>query len=101
MSKYSLTLIGGISLLVASLGYTFTTNVALILLFRVISGLGYTLCSVCMATWIADLLPADRMVPAWASTAIERLGMARGPGIQCLLIPTLRLPKRLLGRLLL
>ncbi|WP_125763313.1 MFS transporter [Levilactobacillus mulengensis] len=80
MSKYSLTLIGGISLLVASLGYTFTTNVALILLFRVISGLGYTLCSVCMATWIADLLPADRIGSGMGIYGLSSaLGMAVGP----------------------
>lgn len=80
MSKYSLTLIGGISLLVASLGYTFTTNVALILLFRVISGFGYTLCSVCMATWIADLLPADRIGSGMGIYGLSSdLGMAVGP----------------------
>ncbi|WP_395390663.1 MULTISPECIES: MFS transporter [Levilactobacillus] len=80
LSKYSLTLIGGISLLVASLGYTFTTNVALILLFRVISGFGYTLCSVCMATWIADLLPADRIGSGMGIYGLSSaLGMAVGP----------------------
>ncbi|WP_203637767.1 MFS transporter [Levilactobacillus wangkuiensis] len=80
ISKYSLTLIGGISLLVASLGYTFTTNVALILLFRVISGFGYTLCSVCMATWIADLLPADRIGSGMGIYGLSSaLGMAVGP----------------------
>ncbi|WP_203641026.1 MFS transporter [Levilactobacillus andaensis] len=80
ISKYSLTLIGGISLLVASLGYTFTTNVALILFFRVVSGLGYTLCSVCMATWIADLLPADRIGSGMGIYGLSSaLGMAVGP----------------------
>lgn len=49
VSKYRLTFIGGCLLLLASLGYSLTTNVTLIMLLRIVNGLGYTLCSVCMA----------------------------------------------------
>lgn len=82
VSKYTLTLVGGLLLLLASLGYTLTTNVALILLSRVISGVGYTLCSVCMATWMADLLPADRIGSGMGIYGLaSALGLAVGPAI--------------------
>ena len=82
VSKYKLTLIGGLLILLASLGYTFTTNVALIIIFRVINGLGYTLCSVCMATWMAALLPADRIGSGMGIYGLaSALGMAVGPAV--------------------
>lgn len=82
VSKYTLTLIGGILLLLASLGYMLATNVALILISRVISGVGYTLCSVCMATWMADLLPPDRIGSGMGIYGLaSALGMAVGPAM--------------------
>ena len=82
VSKYKLTLAGGLFILLASLGYTFTTNVALIIIFRIINGLGYTLCSVCMATWMAALLPADRIGSGMGIYGLaSALGMAVGPAI--------------------
>lgn len=82
VSKYKLTLAGGLLILVASLGYTLTTNVAVIMIFRVINGLGYTLCSVCMATWMAALLPADRIGSGMGIYGLaSALGMAVGPAI--------------------
>ncbi|MFC6202521.1 MFS transporter [Lactiplantibacillus nangangensis] len=82
VSKYKLTLVGGLLILVASLGYTLTTNVAVIMIFRVINGLGYTLCSVCMATWMAALLPADRIGSGMGIYGLaSALGMAVGPAI--------------------
>lgn len=82
ISKYYITLAGGVFILVASLGYTFTTNIALIILFRIINGLGYTLCSVCMATWMAALLPADRIGSGMGIYGLaSALGMAVGPAI--------------------
>jgi len=82
VSKYKLTLVGGLLIFVASLGYTLTTNVAVIMIFRVINGLGYTLCSVCMATWMAALLPADRIGSGMGIYGLaSALGMAVGPAI--------------------
>ncbi len=82
VSKYKLTLAGGLLILLASLGYTFTTSVALIMVFRVINGLGYTLCSVCMATWMAALLPANRIGSGMGIYGLaSALGMAVGPAI--------------------
>ena len=82
VSKYHLTFVGGILILIASLGYSVTDNVALIMVCRVINGLGYTLCSVCMATWMASLLPADRIGSGMGIYGLANaLGMAIGPAV--------------------
>lgn len=82
VSKYTITFIGGGFILVASLGYSFTTNVLLVLLLRIINGIGYTLCSVCMATWMAALLPADRIGSGMGIYGLaSALGMAVGPAV--------------------
>lgn len=82
VSKYTLTFAGGVFILIASLGYAFTTNVALVVLLRIINGLGYTLCSVCMATWMAALLPPDRIGSGMGIYGLaSALGMAVGPAL--------------------
>lgn len=82
VSKYRLTLIGGILILLASLGYSLTDSVYLIMLCRILNGLGYTLCSVCMATWMASLLPADRIGSGMGIYGLANaLGMAVGPAV--------------------
>ncbi|MCT0162741.1 MFS transporter [Lactiplantibacillus pentosus] len=86
VSKYRLTFIGGCLLLLASLGYSLTTNVTLIMLLRIVNGLGYTLCSVCMATWMASLLPPDRIGSGMGIYGLANaLGMACGPAISVFL----------------
>lgn len=82
VSKYHLTLVGGCLLLAASLGYSLTTNLTLITAFRILNGVGYTLCSVCMATWMASLLPPDRIGSGMGIYGLANaLGMACGPAI--------------------
>jgi len=82
VSKYHLTFVGGFLLLIASLGYGLTDNIALIMICRVINGLGYTLCSVCMATWMANLLPPDRIGSGMGIYGLANaLGMAVGPAV--------------------
>ena len=86
VSKYRLTFVGGCLLLLASLGYSLTTNVTLIMLLRILNGLGYTLCSVCMATWMASLLPPDRIGSGMGIYGLANaLGMACGPAISVFL----------------
>ncbi|KRK33458.1 MFS transporter [Levilactobacillus parabrevis] len=81
-SKYRLTLIGGVLILIACVGYGVTTSVPLIMVWRVVNGLGYTLCTVCMSTWMASLLPADRIGAGMGIYGIANaLGMAIGPAV--------------------
>lgn len=60
-SKYILASLGGIGLLIASIGYTLTTSVTLLIIFRIVNGVGYVFCTVCMATWMASLLPKNKI----------------------------------------
>lgn len=52
ISKYTLTFIGGVLSLIGILGYVFSPNPNLLLLFRLINGTAFVLCTVCMATWL-------------------------------------------------
>ena len=79
-------MIGAAFLLIANLGYGLTTNIAIITGLRIINGLGYTLCSVCMSTWIADLLPPSRIGAGMGIYGLANaLGMACGPAISIFL----------------
>ncbi|BDZ30255.1 MFS transporter [Lactiplantibacillus sp. WILCCON 0030] len=82
VSKYRLTLIGGSLIVLASLGYSLTSNVILIIGCRILNGVGYTLCSVCMATWMASLLPADKIGSGMGIYGLANaMGMAVGPAL--------------------
>ncbi|WP_203642222.1 MFS transporter [Levilactobacillus andaensis] len=85
-SKYRLSSIGASFILIACIGYGVSTAVPLIMLWRVVNGIGYTLCSVCMATWMASLLPADRIGAGMGIYGIANaLGMAIGPAVSVFL----------------
>lgn len=61
ISKYRLTFFGGSICFIGTLGYVFAPNPQLLLLFRFINGIGFVFCTVCMATWIAFLVPRDHV----------------------------------------
>lgn len=61
ISKYRLTFFGGSICFIGTLGDVFAPNPQLLLLFRFINGLGFVFCTVCMATWIAFLVPRDHV----------------------------------------
>jgi len=85
-SKYRLSSIGAGFILIACIGYGVSTAVPLIMLWRIVNGIGYTLCSVCMATWMASLLPADRIGAGMGIYGIANaLGMAIGPAVSVFL----------------
>lgn len=60
-SKFALTLIGGFLSFLGILGYIFTPNAELLLLFRLVNGIGMVLCTVCLATWLSLLVPRDHV----------------------------------------
>lgn len=60
-SKYRLSLIGGILILIGVIGYVFSPSGSWLLLFRLINGAGYVLCTVCMTTWLAFLVPRQHV----------------------------------------
>jgi len=60
-SKHKLSTAGVFLLVLACIGYVAAVNPAMILICRVINGLGFACCSVCFSTWIANLLPRERI----------------------------------------
>lgn len=61
LSKYQLTMIGGILCSVGNVGYLISPNPDWLLVFRLINGTGFVLCTVCMATWLAFLVPREHV----------------------------------------
>lgn len=81
-SKYLLSSLGGIFLLIASIGYVIVVNPFWLLIIRIINGLGYVLCTVCMATWMASLLPRERTGSGMGIYGLmNALGMALAPAL--------------------
>lgn len=56
-SKYCLSLIGGILILIGVSGYWLVNTSGLLILFRLINGTGFVLATICMTTWLALLVP--------------------------------------------
>lgn len=81
-SKYALSLIGGILILIGVLGYVITPNGGMLLVFRLINGTGYVLDTVCMTTWLASLVPREHVGEAMGFYGLmNALAMAIGPAI--------------------
>lgn len=81
-SKYRLSLIGGVLILIGVLGYIFTPSSGLWLLFRLINGTGYVLCTVCMTTWLAFLVPRQHVGEAMGFYGLmNALAMALAPAL--------------------
>ena len=75
--------LGGSLLMAAScLGYAASWTSAVLTVFRVTNGVGYSLCSVAMSSWLASLLPRDRVGSGMGLFGMmNALGMAVGPSL--------------------
>lgn len=81
-SKYELSFIGGILIVIGVGGYIITPNSKWLLLFRLINGTGYVLDTVCMTTWLAALVPRQHVGEAMGFYGLmNALAMAIGPAI--------------------
>ena len=81
-SKYLLSTIGGVLIIAGTLGYPLTRNASLLLLFRIINGLGYVLCTVCVSTWIAMLVPRTHVGEAMGLYGLmNALAMSLAPAV--------------------
>lgn len=82
ISKYKLSTIGTLFLVVACVGYAVSVSPSMILVFRVINGLGFACCSVCFSTWMSILLPKDKIGFGMGLYGMmNALGMAIAPAI--------------------
>ena len=81
-SKYQLSFIGGLLSFVGVLGYVFTPNSTLLLIFCLVNGLGYVLCTICMTTWLSYLVPFSHVGEAMSFYGLmNALAMALAPAI--------------------
>ncbi len=81
-SKYLLSTIGGVMLVIGAAGYPLVHTPGLLIVFRLINGLGYVLCTVCVSTWIAFLVPRTHVGEAMGLYGLmNALAMSLGPAI--------------------
>lgn len=81
-SKYQLSFIGGVLILIGIVGYIISPNGGFLLLFRIINGTGFVLCTVCMTTWIAFLVPRQHVGAAMGLYGLmNALAMSIAPAI--------------------
>lgn len=82
ISKYKLSLIGAGLMTLSCLGYIVAPNPVFIIAARIVNGIGFACCSVCMTTWMSNLLPRDRIGSGMGFYGImNALGMAISPGL--------------------
>ena len=82
LSKYRFTLLGGIMMITAAAGYMFAPNTGVIVAARIISGVGFSCCSVCLSTWMSQLLPKEKVGSGMGLYgAMNALSMAVAPAI--------------------
>lgn len=82
ISKYTLSFVGSLLMAAACAGYVFAPNAAIIILARIVNGVGYACCSVCMSTWMSNLLPRDKIGSGMGLYGtMNALGMAIAPAV--------------------
>lgn len=81
-SKYRLSFVGGVLIVVGVIGYVLAPTSNWLLLFRLINGSGYVLCTVCMTTWLAFLVPRAHVGQAMGFYGLmNALAMAIAPAL--------------------
>lgn len=82
ISKYKLSFIGAGLMTLSCVGYILAWNPAFIIVSRIINGIGYSCCSVCMSTWMSNLLPKNKIGSGMGMYGtMNALGMAVSPAI--------------------
>lgn len=81
-SKYSLSFIGGVLILIGVAGYCLSPSGNWLLIFRLINGTGFVLATVCMTTWLAFLVPRSHVGEAMGFYGLmNALAMALAPAL--------------------
>lgn len=82
ISKYRLTFIGAILMTIASAGYIFAPSETVVVMARIINGIGFACCSVCLSTWMSNMLPKEKIGSGMGFYGtMNALGMAVAPAI--------------------
>lgn len=89
ISKYKLSFIGAVLMAAASVGYAAAQSPLFIVAARIVNGIGFSLCSVCISTWMSTLLPKEKIgsgmgiYGAMNALAMAAAFMAGGYGMMC------------------
>lgn len=82
ISKYKLSCVGAILMMIACIGYIAAWNPIVVMVFRIVNGVGFSCCSVCMSTWMSNLLPKEKIGSGMGMYGtMNALGMAIAPAI--------------------
>lgn len=82
LSKRLIVGVGSALYLVSSLWYAFATSPGSLIAARMVNGVAFACCSVCLATWMATLLPIRHMGAGMGLYGtVNALAMAIGPAI--------------------
>lgn len=80
IDKYHLSLTGSCLMLLGCIGYCAAPSISILVLARVINGIGYACCSVSMSTWLSMLLPKEKIGSGMGLYGtVQALGMAIAP----------------------
>lgn len=89
ISKYRLSMAGLLLMTAASVGYLLSVSPFMVLFFRIVNGIGFSLCSSSMSTWFSLLLPPDRIGSGMGIYGMmNALAMAVAPSIGVVLYQT-------------
>lgn len=81
-SKFKLSFTGAGLMAFACVGYIFATSPTVIVLARIINGVGYACCSVCMSIWMSNMLPKEKIGSGMGFYGMmNALGMAIAPAV--------------------
>ena len=82
LSKYKVSFIGAVFMTAACVGYIFSPNEGVLVISRIINGFGFACCSVCMSTWMSNMLPKEKVGSGMGVYGtMNALGMALAPAI--------------------
>lgn len=82
ISKYKLSCAGGSLMLIACLGYVCAFSPSVIVAARIVNGIGFACCSVCMSTWMSNMLPKGKIGSGMGLYGtMNALGMAVAPAV--------------------
>lgn len=82
ISKYKLSFAGAVLMAAACVGYILAENEIAVIGSRIVNGVGFACCSVCMTTWMSNLLPRNKVGSGMGLYGtMNALAMAIAPAI--------------------
>lgn len=99
ISKYKVSFWGAGLMALSCVGYIVAWNPLLVVISRIVNGIGFACCSVCMSTWMSNMLPRGKNRFRYGLLRYdERSGHGDRPGHRRQRISAFRLPCCLLYR---